>query len=36
VTIFAHADQAGQDGALALAEALDRRGIEVFMEGRLP
>ena len=36
VTIFAHADKAGQDGALALAEALDRRGIEVFMEGGLP
>jgi putative DNA primase/helicase len=35
-TIFAHADKAGQDGALALAEALDRRGIEVFMEGGMP
>jgi hypothetical protein len=29
VTICAHADKAGQNGALALAEALDRRGIEV-------
>ena len=36
VTIFAHVDKAGQDGALALAEALDRRDIEVFMEGGLP
>jgi len=35
VTIFAHADKSGQDGALALAEALDRRGIEVFIEGGL-
>ena len=36
VTIFAHADKAGQDGALALAETLDRRGIEVFIHGSLP
>jgi hypothetical protein len=36
VTIFAHADKAGRDGALALAEALERRGVEVFMEGGLP
>ena len=36
VTIYAHADKAGQDGALALADALDRCGIEVFIEGSLP
>ena len=35
VTIRAHADRAGQDGALTLAEALTRRGIEVFMEDGL-
>jgi hypothetical protein len=35
VTIFTHADK-GQAGALALAQTLDRRGIEVFMEGGLP
>jgi Toprim domain len=33
VTIFAHADKAGQDGARKLARALDRRGIEVRVEG---
>ena len=33
VTICAHADKAGQNGALALADALDRRGVEVFTEG---
>ena len=33
ITICAHSDQAGRDGALALAEALDRRGVEVFVEG---
>jgi hypothetical protein len=34
VTICAHADKAGQDGAFALAEALDRRGVlEVLIEG---
>ena len=33
VTMCAHADKAGQDGALALADALDRRGVEVFIEG---
>jgi hypothetical protein len=33
VTICAHADNAGQDGALALADELDRRGVEVFIEG---
>jgi hypothetical protein len=33
VTICAHADKAGQDGALALADVLDRRCIEVFVEG---
>jgi hypothetical protein len=33
VTIFAHADPAGQRGAQALAEALMRRRIEVLIEG---
>jgi hypothetical protein len=33
VTICAHADQAGRDGALGLADALDRRCVEVFIEG---
>jgi putative DNA primase/helicase len=33
VTILAHDDQAGQDGAHKLAEALYRRGIEVIVEG---
>jgi hypothetical protein len=33
LTIFAHADKAGQDGARALAEQLDEHGIEVFIEG---
>ena len=33
VTIYAHADKTGRDGALALAEALVRRRIEVFIEG---
>jgi putative DNA primase/helicase len=33
VTIFGHPDRAGQDNAAKLARALDRRGIEVFMEG---
>jgi hypothetical protein len=35
VTIFAHKDNngAGQDGAYQLAQALDRRGIKVFIEG---
>ena len=32
-TIFAHADKAGRDGAHGLAERLDKRGIEVFIEG---
>jgi hypothetical protein len=32
VTIYAHADDAGQRGAAGLVEALDRRGIEVVME----
>jgi hypothetical protein len=36
VTICAHADQAGRDGALALADALDRRGVVVFIEGIRP
>jgi len=35
VTIFAHADEAGQDGARRLAVALRRRGIEVTIEGLL-
>ena len=34
VTIFAHADKAGRDGAHGLAERLDKRGIEVFIEGQ--
>jgi putative DNA primase/helicase len=33
VTIWAHADAAGQDGAHKLAARLDARGIEVFVEG---
>jgi hypothetical protein len=33
VTILAHADEAGQDGARKLADALVGRGIEVFVEG---
>jgi putative DNA primase/helicase len=34
VTVYSHADQAGQHGAVALAEALSRRGgIEVLIEG---
>jgi Toprim domain len=33
VTIYAHPDQAGQDGAHKLAAALARRGIETFIEG---
>jgi phage/plasmid primase-like uncharacterized protein len=33
VTIFAHDDEAGQRGAIELAEALTRRGIEVRHEG---
>jgi putative DNA primase/helicase len=33
VTIYAHADQSGRDGALGLAEALCRRNIEVRIEG---
>jgi putative DNA primase/helicase len=33
VTIFAHADKAGQEGARALADALELRGIEVRLEG---
>jgi hypothetical protein len=35
VTIFAHADEAGQDGARKLAAALRERKIEVVMEGTL-
>jgi hypothetical protein len=33
VTVFAHADKAGQEGARELAKRLHRRGIEVFIEG---
>jgi hypothetical protein len=33
VTVFAHDDDAGQRGALALAEALTKRGIETSVEG---
>jgi hypothetical protein len=33
VTIYAHADKAGQDGAHKLAHALHRRGLEVMIEG---
>jgi hypothetical protein len=36
VTIFAHPDQSGQTGALALADALVQSGIEVFVEGLPP
>lgn len=35
VTIFADADQTGQGNAFALADALHRRGIKTFIEGRL-
>ena len=35
-TIFAHADEVGQRGALELADALIVRGIEVFIEGIVP
>lgn len=33
VTIFAHADQAGQAGAKTLAESLNAKGTEVLIEG---
>jgi putative DNA primase/helicase len=33
VTVFAHPDKSGRNSALELADALDRRGIEVFIEG---
>ena len=33
VTVYAHFDDTGQDGARKLAEGLSRRGIEVFIEG---
>jgi hypothetical protein len=36
VTIFAHADKAGQDNARELAKRLYRRGIEIFIEGIVP
>jgi hypothetical protein len=32
-TIYAHADKSGREGALRLAAALSRRGVQVFMEG---
>jgi hypothetical protein len=35
VTIFAHADKAGQDGARELATALGHRGIDFAVEGLL-
>jgi hypothetical protein len=35
-TIFAHRDESGQTGARALADALVRIGIEVFVEGLPP
>jgi hypothetical protein len=36
VTVFAHADKAGQEGARELAKRLHRRGIEVFIENIVP
>jgi hypothetical protein len=33
ITIYAHADPAGQRGATDLAERLHQRGFEVFIEG---
>jgi hypothetical protein len=36
VTIYAHTDNAGQEGARALAKLLRRRGIEIFLEGIAP
>jgi hypothetical protein len=33
VTIYAHADKSGREASFRLAEALFRRGIEVFLEG---
>jgi hypothetical protein len=33
VTVYAHPDKAGQDGARSLAAALAGRGIEIFVEG---
>jgi hypothetical protein len=36
VTIFAHADKTGQDGALGLARVLEQRGVEMFVEGLAP
>ena len=36
VTVFAHADKAGQEGTRELAKRLHRRGIEVFIEGIAP
>jgi hypothetical protein len=36
VTVFAHTDKPGQNGARNLAKRLHRRGIEVFIEGIAP
>ena len=36
ITIYAHPDKAGQDGARGLAEALAQRGIQVRIEGIPP
>jgi Toprim domain len=36
VTVFAHADKSGQNGARELAKRLHRRGIEIFLEGIAP
>jgi hypothetical protein len=33
ITIYAHGDDAGQDGARKLAAAIERRKIEVTIEG---
>jgi hypothetical protein len=33
VTIYAHADKSGREGAIRLAAALSRRGVEVSVEG---
>jgi putative DNA primase/helicase len=35
VTIYAHTDKTGRDGALVLAEVRDIRGIDAFVEGLL-
>jgi putative DNA primase/helicase len=33
VTLYAHADKSGREGACRLAATLSRRGVEVFVEG---